>query len=605
MTALLTDSGVRVKLRPDTHYAPVSKGVYWSRPGGRSFVLAGPAALYHLIDSQLALLAAGTTVEDLVRSAGSEAARPVYTHIVSTLLTQDIVFDVAAAGPVPPGETASRYADVLGYLESHCARPYHEFARIRAARIAVRGTGQAVHNLVRSLTGYGVTRIDTEPAADGGPATSQAGRPGVGDRPAPPDVAVVVDDAGSPAAVTAAAAPPAGTAVVAVLAGPRLAVVSPVLRGEPELAAFTQAAARYQDWAAAEGTVAPRPVSAALAGSLAAQAVLDTLIGRDGTASAIVVYGRTLECARVPFASTAPGPLWRDLDAADLTAGEPEPSQPEAGPPGPGAAGAGARPVPAEPDEGQRADAPLTARWTGLARWRADLDLPQLPVALATAQDVSRPDRRPVLGWGTDRSGAGTDAMLALLRAVAADRVPAQPGLVAAAGTTTRRMLSDGLLRLAAERRLAGPPDRELAIGDAGSWIARSLWRAVTEYFGIPARLWLHTVPGLSWQLVTATGADGTELARQWGQSQAAATFAALATVTAGCQLAEDHTTAADLDPAGGWAQRTAAPGQLDRCHAELLALAAADGQRVTGRLLAADPVCGPLPVRAGLVGLR
>lgn len=586
----LTAASPRVKLRPDAHYAPAGNGVYWSRPGGRSFVLTGPAALYPLIDSRLELLTAGTSVDALVDSVGDEAARPVYTHIIRTLLAQDMLFDLEAAGPAPDDATAARYGDVLGYLESRSDRPYAAFARVRAARVDVVGAGPAAASLIRGLAGYGV---------------ADAGTRGTSGRP--PALTVLVDDADERLDLEAAAASlPAGTVVLPVLAADGLAMVGAAVRDQAGLVRFAGAAARVAGWLRADRVApAPRPLSAVLAGSLAARAVLDELAGLAGPASATVVYGGVLECQRVALPVPQDGPRWRDLPpgVSDLPAG----------------------PLPereADQDQAREQLAWLTARWSGLARWGDDLDLPQLPVTLATVLDVgalpvpaswlpaadsgpmpAAPHPGAVLGWGGDRKAAGLDAALSALRDVASRCLPAEPGWVAAAGLTGRQFLVDGLLRLLAAQWLDRDPSRELAPDDAGSWLGRSLWNVLSDYFAVPVRLWLREVPGLSWPLVTATGEDGTALAHQWGPSLVSAVYAALAATAASCQLAEDPSATARLETVGSWAVPGATAAQLRQCHDELLTLAAVNGRKVTRRLLVSDPVAGPLPVYAGLVG--
>lgn len=592
-----TAASPRVKLRPDAHYAPAGNGVYWSRPGGRSFVLTGPATLYPLIDSRLELLTAGTSVDALVDSVGDEAARPVYTHIIRTLLAQDMLFDLEAAGPAPDVATAARYGDVLGYLESRSDRPYAAFARVRAARVDVMGAGPAAASLIRGLAGYGV---------------ADAGIRGTSGRP--PALTVLVDDADERLNLEAAAASlPAGTVVLPVLAADGLAMVGAAVADQAGLSRFAGAAARVAGWLRADRVApAPRPLSAVLAGSLAARAVLDELAGLAGPASATVVYGGVLECQRVPLPAPQDGPRWRDLPpgVSDLPAG---------------VSGLPADPLPEREDDQDQAReqlAWLTARWSGLARWGDDLDLPQLPVTLATVLDVgalpvpaswlpatesgpmpAAPHPGAVLGWGGDRKAAGLDAALSALRDVASRCLPAEPGWVAAAGLTGRQFLVDGLLRLLAAEWLDRDPSRELALDDAGSWLGRSLWNVLSDYFAVPVRLWLREVPGLSWPLVTATGEDGTALAHQWGPSLVTAVYAALAATAASCQLAEDPSATARLESAGSWAVHGATAAQLGQCRDELLTLAAVNDRKVTRRLLVSDPVAGPLPVYAGLVG--
>ncbi len=584
------DTTARVKLRPDTHYAPVTKGVYWSRPGGRSFVLAGPAMLYALIDAQHYLLADGTSVDEMVESIGDEASRPVLTHIVRTLLGQDMLFDLGTAGPAPDRATATSYADVIAYLEAQCPRPYEVFAKLRAAHVLVQGVGPAVDNLIRGLLGYGVDMSN--------------------DRAGVADLAILIDDADHPIDLAAAARDlPPGTPVLPVVTGTGLAAVGTVLGDPARVATFAAAVERFAGWVAVDDVgAAPRPLSAVFAGALAARAAIDALAGLDGTPSVNIVYGSTLECQRVPLDQLTDGPLWSDADTEEdlpLLAVEPVPAEapqaPEAAADEPAAVASESQPA---EDPVLPKMAPLTARWTGYARWGDDLDLPQLPIALATVRPID-PAAPAHLGWGIDRGDAGIDALLSMWRSVVAAGVPGEPDWALGAGVTPRRFLADGLLRLTAGQLLAEVPAVEIAPGEIGAWIVRSLWGALHDYFDMPVRLWSRELPGLRWPLITATDADGQVRTHQWGPNRASAAHAALSAVTAGCQLTEDPSTAVAVDPVGAWALRTASSALADQCFNELVGVHAASGRKLTARLLHTDPVIGRLPLYAGWVGLR
>jgi hypothetical protein len=503
----------------------------------------------------------------------------------------------------PDAAAQQQFADVLGYVESRCAHPYEALARLRAARIAILGAGPVVDAVTSELASYGISAVRPVPV---GTREAKAMAAGVIEGDLVPDVLVAVDDVDHRRdLVLAAIAMPTDQPLVPVLAGPSLAVVGPALTGPAQAAAFLVSADRFGGWREAEEVpAAPRPVSATVAGAFAARVVLDRLLGLPVEPVATLVHGRTLECEQVPLALpvlVSDEPPWRELTAAD--------DVPEAGASGTADTAGETGPV----DSGA-----VTARWTGFARRGADLDLPQLPVALATVREVPARDvvasesasldaisaAPAVLGWGSDPAGAGVDALLSLLRTRAAEQLPGQAGWMAAAGTSGRRFVVDGLLRLVTRAALSTPAE-ELRVGAVTTWIGRSLWNLVTDYYELPIRLWQRQVPGLRWPLISITDAAGTPLTHQWGPDQQDGLYAALAAVVARCQLTEDPATTADLDLVGGWAVRTASAAELDEIHAELTELAAANGQRVTGLLLTADPVIGKLPLYGGLVGLR
>ncbi|MCI4061352.1 hypothetical protein MRQ36_01690 [Micromonospora sp. R77] len=270
---------MRVKLRPGTHFAPVPQGIYWTR-AGRSFLLTAPAGLYLALDSQLDLLTRGTDVDELSSALG-ESARPAVQRILDTLLDRDVLLDLDRAGTPPtPGE-ADRYAEVLSYLEARCADPYRVFARLRASVVPVLGDGPAAAVARRTIVGYGAT-------------TTATVSPGT-------ELVVLVDDADRPLDLVAAAASlPAGTRVVPVHAGERIALVGAPEAGD--LAEFVALGRRAGDWAAAEPDgAAPCPLSAVLAGSLATHAVLGALTGTLPAESApTLVHGHDVQAQRLP-----------------------------------------------------------------------------------------------------------------------------------------------------------------------------------------------------------------------------------------------------------------------------------------------------------------
>ncbi|QMU78094.1 hypothetical protein GXW83_22740 [Streptacidiphilus sp. PB12-B1b] len=619
---------MKVKLRADAHCAPVQRGVYWSR-GERSFVLSGPPALYALVDDQLDALLDGTSVDAMVAAAGDEAARPVIEHVVRALVAQDVLIDLdAVQGPVPDAATAREHAELLAYLEANCAEPYLAFAAVRAAQVAVVGAGPAADAVRRGLAANGI-------APD----------------PARPALTVLVDDCDLPLDLLAAASgPDLDTPVLPVVALAELALVGPVCATPQELRSFLAVRARAADWQRS-GDEAPvsRPIGGVLAGSLAAQAVLAHLAGTgDGGRTALVVHGHAAQTTAVPVPEPGDGAVWRTVDPdqePESARAEPEVSEQvseqDAGP----ADGAAPAAADAELQQIHRLAAGLTARWTGVARWGRDLDLPQLPVSLVTAETVAGPGRSPapadaasttapgpyLLGWGNNRAAAGLTAMLAVLRhrvteEQAAEEQPAEdraaegqpagdraaadgPGLPAA-GLTRAHWLADGLLRHAAPEALTRSEGTPLTWDDLESSTVRSLWSLLQDYFGVPVALRTYTVPGLDWQLCTAVrAATGEVLAAQWGPSRLSAGYAALLAATARAQFDEAAKNAPQSpvlppDPIGTWSLEVAPDRQVHSCLRQLLDRARAEGLTPRARQLARDAAVGELPLVCGPVWL-
>ncbi|MEZ0090959.1 hypothetical protein [Streptacidiphilus sp. EB129] len=614
---------MRVKLRPDAHCAPISQGVYWSR-GNRSFIMSGPPALYSLVDDQLDALLNGTSVDEMVAAAGDEAARPVVEHVVRALVAQDVLIDLdAVAGPLPDAETARGHVELLAYLETHCAEPYQAFAAVRSARVVVAGGGPAADAVRRGLAANGTGEVTDLPLPC--PAHGIA-------RPA---VAVLIDDCDDPLDLLAVAASlPPGTPVLPVATEAAVALVGPVCASPQELRSFQAVRARAADWQrnSAEAA-APRPISAVLAGSLAAQAVLARLAGTEsGRRTAMLVHGHAVQTRAIPVPEAGTGPAWRQADIAQVLA-VPAASAADvaetAPVPGTGADGTDSVGEPVDPQQVHRLTIGLTARWTGLARWGRDLDLPQLPVSLVTAEMVAgsgpsagRADDRAVstfseapgpsfLGWGSNRAAACLTAALAALRHRAAqERTGANDDGFPAAGLTQTHWLADGLLRQAGADALAQPVGIPLTWDQLENASVRSLWSLLRDFLDVPAELRLSTVPGLDWRLASAVHeATGEVLATQWGPSPLSAAYAALFSATGRVQFGAAEKTApqapvARPDPVGTWSLEIAPEHQVHDCLRQLLGRAQSMGLRPHGQLLARDEAIGELPLSCGWVRL-
>jgi len=513
---------MKVKLRPGTHFVAVSEGLYCAR-GDRSFVLKGPPALYQAVDDQLGNLTAGTDLDTLVRVTGGEAGRPVWQHVLTTLVSRDILLDLDRVSPQPGEDDMSRFRDVLSWLESHVPDPYATFARIRSATVAVAGAdGPARDSLVRGLGQHGVGTVLA--AAD---ALS-------------PDLVIQIDGG---QAVT-------GTPAIQIRTASDYALVSTASPAVAEVLA--ERISRWQQTDDDRGSSAPLPMSAVLAGSLAAYSALQQLAGVPPRHEATIVHSHSLQTDLVELAG--PGPL------------EVQPS--------------------VEPDgvpdlQAQLNAGALTARWTGIIRLGRDLDLPQLPLALVTATLLERADEAPVLGFGLTRAGAAVNALLAALRGL-----PAGADEVAAAGLTPTRWLLDGALRRHGAEVLAQVPGHELtrdALGAPSSIC--TVWGLLEEYFQVPIRLVGRTAPDTGWHLVSVQHRDsGAVLASQWGQTAAGAAQLALFSTAARAQLGEALTTQ-PTEPVGTAVLETARGERLRELAGKLLP---------QGRPAPADPLLQP-----------
>ncbi|MFF9485641.1 hypothetical protein [Streptomyces sp. NPDC014676] len=603
-TAPGTDTPLRA--RPGLHYAPVPGGVYFSGTRGR-FVLSGSDLVYAVADGCVPLLEAGTTEDALVAEFGTERARPAVRHLVARLRENGLLLDPAAfTEPEPPAEVRARYADTLARLTARLDDPYAAFARLRRARVELRGPDTATAPARRGLRRAGVTTTPPtdgtttplvpvcdpamyadpalltpagapaartsetltpagDPAAHETGTTTPAGDPAVrGGRTVIPVGGPAVDfpgAGGSPRAVIEFLTGDGtwterhGTLHVPVLLGPGPVLVGPVGVSPAVWAAFRD---RAGVWAGAEGVEpAAGPVAHSLAGALAAQLLADTLTGVAEPGEARVVHGPDLTADRVTVTG---GPV----DEAVVVRLDDAPAEP----------------LP-EPAAALEEAAALTARWTGLFASAQGEHLPQMPLALRAAEH--RTDRTDtVTAWAADQETATVATALAALR----DRVGG------AAGLTREHWLLDGALRRLAERR-----DRFEHLTDAAPPLhaeGERILAALRARLGpaVPV-LALARTAGVDWPLAEVT-ADGRSLGAGWGPTAADATYAALCTALAAAQ-ADGAVAALSTD-----ALLTADDTARTALRRQLTALAT-----IRGQARRTDPVLGELPFWHGPVTAR
>ncbi|GAA4839276.1 hypothetical protein [Kitasatospora terrestris] len=548
---------MRVKLRPDTHYAPVPQGLYVAR-GGREFVLAGPPALYELVDGLLGPLTEGADLDQLTAATGDPAARPVLAHVLGRLLHQDVLLDLdALTVPAPDPQTAAEYADVLAHLETRSVDPYRDFAVLRATTVIVLGTGPAARTAVRTLCAAGVTDLPAQ-------------------------------DADGPALTLRSAADWA----VTVHTEDRYAL----LGDGSEPAALTGRIAAWLD--ARPHEAAPTPLSATLAGSLAAHTALDRLLGGPGRPGPLLIHGPHLTTSQLPPPPARTGPEWTVLAEPPRSA---EPSDVDDTADAPERPGTAERPDTAVPDAAAILGtlAPLTAPWTGLVVPGDDGPLPQLPVSLATVRPLGG---NLLAAWGRTRAAAVLGAVLHALRALADRDCP--PGTqhptysVPAAGSSPTRFLLDGALRLLLPA-LAAPAS--VAWEELDSARQRSMWSVLDEWFHRDTTLTVRRLDGTDWQLAEVTDTTGELRAAAWGDNRSAALEAALTAAVAQAQA--DPETRARLAAAGPATPAEELTGaQAEAALMQLTARLAAHGHTLRAVVRTHDPVLGPLPTTAGRV---
>ncbi|GGQ79169.1 hypothetical protein ACH4NV_31020 [Streptomyces althioticus] len=616
-----------LRTRPGLHYAPVAGGVYFSGTRGQ-FVLRGSDLMYAVADACVPLLEAGTTENALVAEFGTERARPAVRHLVARLRETGLLLDPTAfTEPEPPAEVRDRYADVLARLTARLDDPYAAFARLRRARVELRGPAAATAPARRGLLRAGVTRVTSDdgdtmlrplvpvcdpamyadpallvPLPAGDPAAHGAETP-AGDPAAehlrtptpaggPADGPGARTPAGGPAALVPEDFHPAGDpatasspgshcprAVVEFLTGdetwterhgvlhvPVLLGPGPALVGPAGASPDGWAAFRdrARDWAATEGVEAPPgPVARALTGAVAAQLLTDTLTGVAEPGEAYVVHGADLTTDRVTVTG---GPVGEAVVVRlDDVPAEPLPA----------------------PEASLEAAGVLTARWTGLFASVQGEHLPQMPLALRAAEH--RAGRTgAVTAWAAHQEQATVAAALTALR----DRVTGAPGSAAAAGLTLEHWLLDGALRvLAARRERFEPVDGGPApLHAEGERILAALRTQLGTSEPVVA---LTRTAGVGWLLAEVT-ADGRELGSGWGPTAADAAYAALCTALA-AEQAHGSVPVLSTD-----ALLTVDAATRTSLRKQLTAFAA-----VQGHSRSTDPVLGEVLLRHGPVTVR
>ncbi|MEV4684646.1 hypothetical protein [Streptomyces kurssanovii] len=551
---------MRLKARPDLHFAPVPGGVYFSGVRG-SFVLRGSDVLHAVAQGCVPLLEQGATEDDLVAGIGTERARPAVRHLVAKLRENGMLLDTAAlTAPEPPAAVRERYPEPLARLESLHDDPYAAFQRLRTARVTVAGPPEATGPAARGLRRAGVEDVTVTGSLDAGGGTYDG-------------MDAVLDATGAEAPEL-----PQHVHYVPLLLGGRVTLVGPALTGPGRARTWAAFRDRALAWADAEGvTPAPRPVADALAGALAGQLIFDTLTGTAAMGEAHVVHGADLVSDRVT------------VGGAHVAAATGRPSSLQ---------DAVAQPRP-EPETALEAAGAVARRWTGLIASATGEDLPQMPLALRAAeQRGGRPGT--VVAWAAHQETATVAGALAALRA----RSPKGDG-TPAAGLTEEHWLLDGALRLLTpEARPLGEATDDAV--DAEAHRVREHLRPLLATG--PAVDLLH-VPGLDWSLARVSDGAGV-LGRAWGATAEEAVRNALCTALARTLTNAEGAGTGDagsggispVDEVSTDALLFADSTVLGTLRKQLTEQGAETGRAYTGRPARGDTVLGEIPLWYGPV---
>lgn len=144
-------SGRLIRLRPVVHASPAPSGLH-VRGWASSFTLKGGTGIWKLWEQVAPALADG--VEDLSVPPGAPAGVATALELLFAQLREhDMLVEVPAEWPDAPPD------DIVRWLESVASDPQWTWARLRATRFVVGGSGPLAAAAVRAITATGLTAI--------------------------------------------------------------------------------------------------------------------------------------------------------------------------------------------------------------------------------------------------------------------------------------------------------------------------------------------------------------------------------------------------------------------------------------------------------------
>ncbi len=146
-----------IKLRPSVHFAPLGDGVFFKN-WDASFKIAGHPALYAIFERFLPHLERGVERKALL-AAVPDKARAVVEKMLDQLDEHGMFVDLSNDADGGGEELPPACARTMAYLEGVAEDPRAAFARLRSARIALLGTGQAQLAAARALAGMHVGEL--------------------------------------------------------------------------------------------------------------------------------------------------------------------------------------------------------------------------------------------------------------------------------------------------------------------------------------------------------------------------------------------------------------------------------------------------------------
>jgi hypothetical protein len=553
--------------------------------------MRGPAVLFRVVDFCLPRIEDGTDLDELLAAVGNPAARPLVTHLVTTLDRRGLVLHLDGLLVAEPeaGER-ERFPETLDYLETYREQPYRDFAAIRAAHMLLAGPAVALGPAARGLLRAGVGQLlvatpdpdhfralaSRHPEVRVVPWRQGAGITGLL-QSFDPQAAVLLTEDEFPA--EAVAQLPPGCRAIPGRLGKDVALVGPAIQPGVGWSGVEALWARAATWCRRDGEdLLVRPSGDLLAGALAGHVAFDALVGLN-PGQLHVIHGPDLSADSLTGVPTGAAMMF---DApVELTDASPEP----------GAVG----------DWFEEASKP----WSGVFRLTVPGELPQMPLALTLADGRSASFSGRAVGFGPDQAAATEAAALEGLRRHAATGREDSADLGApasAAGVDEVEWLLDGALRLLA--RVAGEeePVPWLGIADPEG---RRLWRALEDYELVAAGVTCRRLRDFEWVLASVHDRrHGVVLGRAWGPDLERAAIAALSEAIALQQVRRGVDAGIDVPRGGPGLIRSLHDGYRGDLLAAVQAWLTLTGRRLRGRRLGADPIAGPLGAWCGTVWL-
>jgi putative thiazole-containing bacteriocin maturation protein len=151
----------RPQLKADTHFAPLSEGVYLRRNNSR-LILKGKS-LYPLLEHLAPYLNGRVTLEEITAGLDTDRQRMV-TRLLEKLFDRDFLHDASQSQPSAlAAADLAAYAPDLTFIESFQPSAPQHFARFQQQRLLLLGSGLSFDALLQASRQTGVKHLAALP----------------------------------------------------------------------------------------------------------------------------------------------------------------------------------------------------------------------------------------------------------------------------------------------------------------------------------------------------------------------------------------------------------------------------------------------------------